>query len=240
MATLSMMPSPHLGSAPHSRPHTPLALSPGGSPQLRPKGSTSTLKPSPTISSSLPASASAPGPVGTSNVGTSPRSYARAPERRPYAPLMSSRATPGAKVELEGDTKMFVELVAQMVVARTNTRGRRMSGKGEKGAVARSVSSSRARGVSPGAGASLPGSWEGERAELLVDVPVWSPGCFQGMFILHAIRTTSTSKTRLIMQIFLPFTACATALLPRFTPSWPISFRRTRFQRHITSSPDRP
>lgn len=87
---------------------------------------------------------------------------------------------PGAKVELEGDTKMFVELVAQMVVARTNTRGRRLSNNGDKGAVARSVSSSRARAASPGAGASLPGSWEGERAELLVDVPVWSPGCFQG------------------------------------------------------------
>lgn len=27
---------------------------------------------------------------------------------------------------------------------------------------------------------SVAGSWEIERAELIVDVPVWSPGCFQG------------------------------------------------------------
>lgn len=30
------------------------------------------------------------------------------------------------------------------------------------------------------AGGSLGGSWETERAELIVDIPVWSPGCFQG------------------------------------------------------------
>jgi hypothetical protein len=29
-------------------------------------------------------------------------------------------------------------------------------------------------------GPSLAGSFENERAELLVDIPVWSPGCFQG------------------------------------------------------------
>jgi hypothetical protein len=26
---------------------------------------------------------------------------------------------------------------------------------------------------------SLAGSWEKERAELIVDVPVWSPGCYR-------------------------------------------------------------
>lgn len=35
-------------------------------------------------------------------------------------------------------------------------------------------------GVTKGAEGSLSGSWEKERAELIVDVPVWSPGCFQG------------------------------------------------------------
>ena len=35
-------------------------------------------------------------------------------------------------------------------------------------------------------GGSLSGSWEKERAELIVDVPVWSPGCFQGTLSLRA------------------------------------------------------
>ena len=29
-------------------------------------------------------------------------------------------------------------------------------------------------------GGSLSASWENERAELIVDIPVWAPGCFQG------------------------------------------------------------
>jgi len=36
-------------------------------------------------------------------------------------------------------------------------------------------------------GGSLSGSLEKDRAELIVDVPVWSPGCFQGMSLLYLL-----------------------------------------------------
>lgn len=41
------------------------------------------------------------------------------------------------------------------------------------------------------------GSFEIERAELIVDVPVWSPGCFQGM---------STCTMAADIQIYLLYT----------------------------------
>lgn len=250
MATLSMMPSPHLSSGAHSRPLTPLNLSPGPSPQLRPKGSTSTIRASPIISTSLPSAtaASVGGTNSSASTGTSPRSYARAPERRPYAPLLSSRASmQGPKVELEGDTKMFVELVAQLVVSRTQAnikmRGRKATAEGveEKRSGSRSVSSSRARGDSPN---NSPGSWDAERAELLVDVPVWSPGCFQGMsrFQLYGVSVWCSSMhscDSLHGQTYPHCTACAIGPSPKSTPCCPTSSRPTLSPHPTTSSPAR-
>ena len=43
-------------------------------------------------------------------------------------------------------------------------------------------------------GGSLAGSWEKEMAELIVDIPVWSPGCFQG-----------ESRARRMVEIFSSF-----------------------------------
>jgi hypothetical protein len=136
----------------------------------------------------------------------------------------------GPKAELEGDTKMFVELVAQLVVSRTQARGRRSSPEANRTG-GRSVSSSRARGDSPSTSA---GSWGVEKAELLVDVPVWSPGCFQGMFISFLGRIGLCAKMHAEMQIYPHCTASATARSPKYTPSSHTSSRPT-LSRHRTT-----
>lgn len=74
---------------------------------------------------------------------------------------------------VEGDTKVFTERVVAIIEnrARRARTGRALGHEGRFEVEAR-------RGKSMGG--SLSGSWENERAELIVDIPVWSPGCFQG------------------------------------------------------------
>jgi hypothetical protein len=137
----------------HSTPPT------GNSPSLRASGVKGNMTPM-----SLPAAS----PVSQyQQPNSAPRSYARAPPIRPYASPSLRRTN--AK-DAEGDTKKFGELVAQLVEDRSRRHRKgddlQMDGIEE--------------GVKQGAEGSLSGSWEKERAELIVDVPVWSPGCFQG------------------------------------------------------------
>jgi hypothetical protein len=137
----------------HSTPPT------GNSPSLRASGVKGNTTPM-----SLPAAS----PVSQyQQPNSAPRSYARAAPIRPYASPSLRRTN--AK-DAEGDTKKFGELVAQLVEDRSRRHRKgddlQMDGIEE--------------GVKQGAEGSLSGSWEKERAELIVDVPVWSPGCFQG------------------------------------------------------------
>ena len=92
----------------------------------------------------------------------------------------------------KGDTKRFGDLVASMVEERTR-RGRRgqtpdNNNEDDENESQNGVGDGR---VVKSVGGSLAGSWEKERAELIVDVPVWSPGCFQGMSLSFALSTYS-------------------------------------------------
>lgn len=98
------------------------------------------------------------------------------------------------KKELDGDTKRFAELVVETVDERRLSlassspvsRGRKLEG--EKGLI-EMVENVSLQDAHHGArnferrgtqGRMMSGSWEAERADLIVDYPVWSPGCFQG------------------------------------------------------------
>lgn len=107
--------------------------------------------------------ASAPAPAALS-----PRSYARAPPQRPYA--MQTRLSQ-KREPIDGDTKAFAERVVAIIEARA--RRARTGAWFNLGEV---DESRKIRSL----GGSLSGSWEMERAEFIVDIPVWSPGCFQG------------------------------------------------------------
>lgn len=194
-----MMTSPMLEHAPkhgHSQHFTTPPS--GNSPSLRAKGSGHVTPlslgqqyPQPNANASASgltqaqaqtkSQASAPAPVA---VPAQNRSYARAPPVRPYGSSLSSR-TRAATAEPQGDTKRFGDLVASMVEERTR-RGRRgqTPDSDQDGAAGNEANATGGR-VIKSVGGSLAGSWEKERAELIVDVPVWSPGCFQGT--LHSL-----------------------------------------------------
>ena len=77
--------------------------------------------------------------------------------------------------DVKGDTKEFADKLVHLV------ESRRKGGKVEKGGV-RSVA----------------GSWEVERVELIVDIPVWSPGCFQGMSPLSPLLSSLLSPSLVV------------------------------------------
>lgn len=155
----------------------------GNSPSLRAAGgSKGTMTPM-----SLPASSPA---TAYQQPSSSPRSYARAPPVRPYGSPLLGRSKVNAK-EPQGDTKAFGELVAHMVEERT-----RMS---RRGTVEEAVQQQEEARGAKSVGGSLSGSLEKDRAELIVDVPVWSPGCFQGTslsFVLWSCDSPKTDKIR--------------------------------------------
>ncbi|EIW67358.1 hypothetical protein M231_02500 [Tremella mesenterica] len=113
------------------------------------------------------------------STGTSPRSYARAPTIRPYASPLCMRGCNKASAQLCGDAKKFAHLVVEQI----QFAGK--SGKGEMRV------------------GSLGTSWEKERVELIVDVPVWSPGCFQDLSTLHALRDTTLAQTHSLLAFLL-------------------------------------
>ncbi|AFR95778.1 hypothetical protein C343_03884 [Cryptococcus neoformans C23] len=200
-----MMSSPLLAT-PHSRSisHTP---SPTSSPKLVPIAGT--MAP---VSLSLSSSASALPSTTTSQATISQsaptRSFARGPQARPYGPPMLR------KKELDGDTKRFAELVVETVDERRLSlassspvsRGRKLEG--EKGLIemVENVSLQEAhhgarnierRGTQ---GRMMSGSWEAERADLIVDYPVWSPGCFQDLSTLQSLREKTLSHIHLLLS----------------------------------------
>jgi hypothetical protein len=91
---------------------------------------------------------------------------------------MLARSKANAR-EPEGDTKEFGELVAHMVEERTR--------RSRKGTVEEAVQQQEEGRGAKSVGGSLSSSLEKDRAELIVDVPVWSPGCFQGMSLLYPL-----------------------------------------------------
>lgn len=181
-----MMTSPLV--QPHSRSisHTP---SPTSSPKLVPVPSTMASISLPLSSSALSALPSTTTSQNTLNQSTPTRSFARGPQARPYGPPTLR------KKELDGDTKRFAELVVETVEERRRlllassspvSRGRTLEG--EKGSI-ETVENVNLQDVHHGPrnierrgtqGRLMSSSWEAERADLIVDYPVWSPGCFQG------------------------------------------------------------
>lgn len=183
-----MTSSPMLDHAPHSHSHFTSTPPSGNSPSLRAK----------TSGNITPLSLGQQYPQPQPQT----RSYARPPPVRPYGSPMANKARGGC-ADPKGDTKKFGDLVATMVEDRTR-RGRKGrqdqeqeeegegQGQGEReddagGRLTKSV------------GGSLAGSWEKERAELIVDVPVWSPGCFQDLSTLHALRDTTLAHTHSLL-----------------------------------------
>jgi len=157
-----MTSSPMLHPHPHSIPHTPLSTSPTASPILRPLASSMARSSSGSIT---PLRLSSPAPA------TLPRNFGRPPTVRPYQSALCARAgVSGRNVrDVEGDSKEFGDLVFDMIERRgRKTRAGELGAGDEDGRKSKSL------------GGSLAGSWEKERAELIVDIPVWSPGCFQG------------------------------------------------------------
>ncbi|WWC63124.1 uncharacterized protein I303_105724 [Kwoniella dejecticola CBS 10117] len=196
-----MTSSPILTPSCRSIAHTP---SPSSSPKLRPVASTM-IKPTPT-STGTSASAASQNPFATSNgvpitASSLPtRSYVRGPQARPYAATKTPK-------NVDGDTKKFAELVATMVTQLGQQRR-----KGELIEMIENVNLSSSPSGKPQTGSlavpkrnrsvagSLAGSWEVERAELIVDIPVWSPGCFQDLSTLHALRDTTLSHTHALLS----------------------------------------
>ncbi|ADV22697.1 hypothetical protein I315_06190 [Cryptococcus gattii Ru294] len=201
-----MMTSPLV--QPHSRPisHTP---SPTSSPKLVPVPSTMASISLPPSSSALSALPSTNTSQNTLNQSTPTRSFARGPQARPYGPPTLR------KKELDGDTKRFAELVVETVEERRRlllassspvSRGRTLEG--EKGSIetvenvhlqdvhheARNIER---RGTQ---GRLMSSSWEAERADLIVDYPVWSPGCFQDLSTLQSLREKTLSHIHLLLS----------------------------------------
>ncbi|WVQ99862.1 hypothetical protein IAU59_007005 [Kwoniella sp. CBS 9459] len=188
---------------PHTRSiaHTP---SPSSSPKLVPIASTMAKQ-----SSSSSTSSNLP-PLNMSTSAAVPlslptRSFVRGPQARPYASY--SRPSMGGKNArdvIDGDSKRFAELVAGMVNRRSDEKR-----KGELVEMIENVKlderSSHPNGINAPkrtrsvVGSLGGGSWEAERLELIVDIPVWSPGCFQDLSTLHALRDTTLSHTHALL-----------------------------------------
>nr|XP_031860104.1 uncharacterized protein CI109_004468 [Kwoniella shandongensis]KAA5527176.1 hypothetical protein CI109_004468 [Kwoniella shandongensis] len=199
-----MTSSPRL--TPHSRSmtHTP---SPTSSPKLVPVPST--IAKQQTISS-ISVGGSSSLPTGGSGISSSlpSRSFVRGPQARPYlSPLCSRGLSAKGGKELDGDTKRFAEIVRDVVNDRAEDRR-----KGELIEMIENVhlDEGEDRGHLPApprrgrsVAGSVAGSWETERAELIVDIPVWSPGCFQDLSTLHTLRDTTLSHTHSLLGFML-------------------------------------
>ncbi|TYJ53994.1 hypothetical protein B9479_005328 [Cryptococcus floricola] len=211
---------------PHSRTltHTP---SPSSSPKLVPVPSTiaplSHLSLNTTSPTATPAALSQSAPT---------RSYVRGPQARPYGPSSVK------KKELDADSRHFAELVARSVDDRRGSPSR------EKGliemvenvTIEEQEERTEARKIEQrkqlGRMQSLAGSWENERAELIVDYPVWSPGCFQDLSTLHTLRDKTLAHTHSLLSHLLNTHSTPTTyrLLARSaTPPKPSSTRPSPF-----------
>lgn len=215
-----MTSSPLLDHAPHSHAGQHYSATPpsGNSPSLRakPSGNITPLSLNQQYPQPQPqpqAHSQSQGQIHTqSQPQSQTRSYARPPPVRPYGSPMANRVR-GGNADPQGDTKKFGDLVATMVEERTrmSRKGGNDQGQREDDAGGRLTKS---------VGGSLAGSWEKERAELIVDVPVWSPGCFQGTSVslstllhpyripvlirtdlstLHALRDTTLAHTHSLL-----------------------------------------
>ncbi|WVQ82038.1 hypothetical protein IAT38_004166 [Cryptococcus sp. DSM 104549] len=207
---------------PHTRSiaHTP---SPSSSPKLVPVPSTIV----PSTSLPLSAHGSTPAPAahpttGTASTTSAPapsasglsasmptRSFARQPQARPYQSPLLARQMAGKARQMDPDTKRFAELVVGMMGDRLARAGAG-AGHNEKGLVEMienvklegAVDVKQTRPAVPRK-ASLAGSWEAEKAELIVDIPVWSPGCFQDLSTLHTLRDKTLSHTHALLAHLL-------------------------------------
>ncbi|WVF72643.1 hypothetical protein IAT40_007461 [Kwoniella sp. CBS 6097] len=190
---------------PHTRSiaHTP---SPNSSPKLVPIASTMAKQPS---SSSGSGSSNLP-PLNMSTSAAVPlslptRSFVRGPQARPYASYAKpSMGGKNARDVIDGDSKKFAEIVAGMVNRRADLKRKEELVEMIENVKLDDVASSprgvdapkRTRSVAGSLGGS---SWEAERLELIVDIPVWSPGCFQDLSTLHALRDTTLSHTHALL-----------------------------------------
>ncbi|WRT68251.1 uncharacterized protein IL334_005227 [Kwoniella shivajii] len=204
-----MTSSPIMTPSCRSIAHTP---SPSSSPKLVPVASTMIKPNSPfTLPSSSVNNQSGSGSGMGSGLSTSvpTRSYVRGPQARPYA-------QPARNIkQITGDSKQFTELVASMVNKREQEKRKQditiemiENVNISQDAVTTTTSPTATRHLdvpkrAKSLAGSLAGSWEVERAELIVDIPVWSPGCFQDLSTLHALRDTTLSHTHALLSHLL-------------------------------------
>ena len=156
--------------------------------------------------SNVPASLPSLPALGT--LGYSPRSYARAPTQRPYL-LNNNRASAKVTKPVIGDTKVFADKVAFLVEKRAG-EARLTKGLGaatSTGNTGKSPSTpgqlterTERTGRSLGGAGSFSSTNEFERAELIIDYPVWSPGSFQDLSTLHALRETTLAHTHALID----------------------------------------
>jgi len=97
----------------------------------------------------------------------------------------SSGKGSGNAGDVVGDTKEFGDMVVHLVEERVRRLRSGDTGSGKGGVK------------------SAAGSWEVERVELIVDIPVWSPGCFQDLSTLHALRDTTLAYTHNLLAYLL-------------------------------------
>ncbi|ORX38641.1 hypothetical protein BD324DRAFT_649990 [Kockovaella imperatae] len=180
--------------------HSPLPA-----PRLLPSTTTtsSSMTPSSTYNSSAPSTSNSNGydpsrltPPASPQMISS-RSFARAPPVRPYqSPLLSRSTTGGGKPlkPVEGDTRAFAEQVVHLFRQRTDHSRR---GQSEYRPEPRDDQGRKRQGRS--LGGSLSDTWDGEKVEFIVDIPVWSPGSFQDLSTLHALRDTTLSHTHTLI-----------------------------------------
>ncbi|KAL7423480.1 hypothetical protein Q5752_001060 [Cryptotrichosporon argae] len=177
-----------------SRVHTPSSASPLSSPSLRPVASTIRTAPSSGASTpqpggvpiaprlaSLPAPLPAPLPLPAPTLSLSASLSASLPAAAPFgSPRSYARGPPqrpyasprlGARALKESaETDKFAAHVAHTLARR---------------AAARELAH-----ANPHAPA---------KAELIVDIPVWNPGCFTDLSTLHALRDTTLAHTHAII-----------------------------------------
>ena len=92
-----------------------------------------------------------------------------------------SAAANKAVKPIEGDTKEFAERVNHLFKERSRKARRGGQRDNAEDGERKEVENEDGRRKPRSLGGSVSEAWEGDKVEFIVDIPVWSPGCFQGL-----------------------------------------------------------